>query len=68
MPGTTKKSSRRRSKVKNLSNAKQELTGKEIKKVKGGLGINWGDGAAKNVASVTDGTSNTLTIGEVKKK
>ena len=67
MPRPAKKSPTSRAKVKNLPKAK-ELGGKEIRKVKGGVSINWGDGSAKNVASITDGTSNTLMTGEVKKK
>ncbi len=43
------------------------LTAAEAKRVKGGLGINWGDGAARKKASVTDGTSNTILVGEAVK-
>jgi len=68
MPKTAKKATNKRANVQNLSKSKQELDGQEIRKVKGGFGVNWGDGTAKNVASITDGTSNTISVGEIKKK
>lgn len=67
MPKTSK-----RTNVKNLKSAKQ-LTRDQAKRVKGGsrtrhpggINVSMGDGSVRNI---TDGTSNTLLLSEVRKK
>ena len=54
MPKTTK----RRTKVKNLAKPEQELTSEQAKDVKGGL--------LTASTSITDGTSNTLSSNNLK--
>ena len=66
MPKATK-TTRTRSKVKGLPKAEKELTAGEARRVKGGLGINWGDGTVNKKAAVKDGTSNTILVGEAVK-
>ena len=67
MPKTKK-----RTNVKKLKTAK-ELTSDQAKRVQGGSGSGYHGGiqvalADGSVRNITDGTSNTILVGEVKKK